>query len=293
MKNNQSKRISTFGSRVSSIISVGLVLLLLGLTAMALITGRNITDDVRRNIGFILKMDRDIPETTLNKAKQILSGAKYVETFVFSSSEDILASESALLGEDISELVEINPYASEFDVRLRPSYANPDSLQWILYDVRTIPGVSEVITESDVIETIDTNLRRVTSILLFIALALMLISFVLINNTVSLSIHSRRFLIHTMRLVGATGGFIRRPFVAAGCLYGLIAGVCASLVLAGLRWWASQIEPVAVESALPWWPAMTLILAGVMVLGVLLCLLASYAACSRQLRTSYDEMFHQ
>lgn len=291
MSQNRSKRISTFGSQLTSIVSVALVLLLLGVVGMAAITGRGLTDEVRRNIGFIVKMDRDAPESAINSTKQILGGAAYVERYVFSSADDIMAAESALLGEDISELIEVNPYCSEFDVKVRPAYANIDSINSIIYEVRTIPGVDEVITETDVIRNVDKFFRRISGILLLVAGVLLFISFVLINNTVSLSIYSRRFIIHTMRLVGATSGFIRRPFVLAGCRNGLIAGVAASGVLAGVRVWAAGVEPAATESALPWWPVMAAVFGAMIVLGILLCASASIFATSRQLRKSYDEMF--
>lgn len=291
MSQNRSKRISTFGSQVTSVVSVALVLLLLGIVALTALTGRALTDDVRRNLGFIVKMDRDAPEASLNTAKKILSGAPYVESYVFSSADDIMAAESRLLGEDISELVEINPYSSEFDVRVRPAYANIDSIASIVLEARTIPGVAEIITEADVIRGVDTTFRRVTAVLLAVAAVLLFISFVLINNTVSLSIYSRRFIIHTMRLVGATAGFIRRPFVLAGCRNGLVAGLAACAVLAALRFWAGEAEPALVAGALPWPTVMPAVFAGVTLLGILLCAAASLFATSRQLRTSYDEMF--
>ncbi|MDE6277873.1 MAG: permease-like cell division protein FtsX [Muribaculaceae bacterium] len=291
MSNKRSKRISTFGSQLTSIVSVSLVLLLLGIVAMTGLAGRGLTDEVRRNIGFIVKMERDAPEAAVNKAKKVLGGAPYVEHYVYSSADDIMASESALLGEDIAELVEINPYSSEFDVKVRPAYANIDSIERIVYEVRTIPGVEEVITEADVIHGVDTTFRRISGVLLAVAGVLLFISFVLINNTVSLSIYSRRFVIHTMRLVGATGGFIRRPFVLSGCRNGLIAGLIASAILAGLRFWTGNAEPGLIEHALPWWPMMAYVLGGTILSGVLVCAAASLFATSRQLRRTYDELF--
>lgn len=291
MRENRSKRISTFGSQLTSVVSVALVLLLLGFVAMAGLTGRGLTDEVRRNIGFIIKMERDIPEASLNTVKKVLGSAPYVERYVFSSADDIMAEESARLGEDIPELVEINPYGSEFDVRVRPAYANIDSINRIIFEARTLPGVEEIITEADVIRGVDTTFRRISGILLIVAGVLLIISFVLINNTVSLSIYSRRFIIHTMRLVGATGGFIRRPFVLAGARNGLVAGLCAAAILSCARAYIGRLEPEVTESSLPWWPSMIPVLGGVVVLGILLCATASFIATSRQLHSSYDEMF--
>lgn len=291
MSQTRSKRISTFGSQLTSIVSVALVLLLLGLVAMAGLTGRGLTDDVRRNIGFIIKMERDAPEASLNTVKKVLGGAPYVERYVFSSADDIMASESAALGEDISELVELNPYSSEYDVRVRPAYANIDSINAIIFEARTLPGVEEIITEADVIRGVDTTFKRVSGVLLAVAGVLLIISFVLINNTVSLSIYSRRFIIHTMRLVGATSGFIRRPFVLAGCRNGLLAGLVANGILACVRVYAGGLEPEITARSLPWWPIMSCVMASTVVLGIIVCAAASIFATSRQLRSTYDEMF--
>lgn len=291
MSQKRSKRISTFGSRLTSIVSVSLVLLLLGLVAMAGLAGRNLTDEVRRNIGFIIKMDRDASAAQLNTVKKVLGGAPYVERYVFSSADDIMARESSLLGEDIADLVEINPYSSEYDVRVRPQYANLDSINMIIFEVRTIPGVEEIITEADVIKGVDTTFRRISTVLLIVAAVLLFISFVLISNTVSLSIYSRRFVIHTMRLVGASPAFIRRPFIFAGCRSGLVAGICASLVIAGVRMYTATLEPGLMDGALPWWPVMAALFGALIAGGIILCALASLLATSRQLRSSYDEMF--
>ncbi|MDE6310331.1 MAG: permease-like cell division protein FtsX [Muribaculaceae bacterium] len=290
MKPVRSKHISTFGSQLTSIVSVTLVLLLLGLVALTGLTGRALTDDVRRNIGFIVRMHRDAPESSINNVKKALGSARYVEHYVYSSAEDILAGESAMLGEDISELVEINPFCSEFDVKVRPGYANGDSIDLIGTKLKALADVEEIITEADVIKNVDTTFRRVSGVLLIVAGVLLFISFVLINNTVSLAIYSRRFIIHTMRLVGATAGFIRRPFVLAGCRNGLIAGLLSCAVLAGVRVWAGEAEPMA-ASALPWLPVMVWVLAGTVLTGVAVCAVASLFATTRQLRQSYDEMF--
>lgn len=289
MASDKGKRISTFGSQLTSVISVTLVLLLLGIVAMIGITAQYMTDDVRRNLGFIVKMDRNSTKADTDKVKRTLSTARFVDSFVYSSADDILAQESALMGEDIAEYIQANPYSAEFDVKVRPEYARADSIELIAARVSALGGVEEILTETSIIEGIDSAMRRISTILLIVATALLLISFVLINNTVSLSIYSRRFLIYTMRLVGATTSFIRRPFVRAGAVNGLLAGAAAGVILVAIRCYAAAAEPGA-AAALDW-PMMAILLAGVLACGITICSLAAIAATNRHLRSSYDGLY--
>ena len=144
-------------------------------------------------------------------------------------------------------------------------------------------------TQATVVDSVNSFLNRLSVVLLAIAAALLVISFVLINNTVSLAVYSRRFIIHTMKLVGATGAFIRRPFLLAGAGTGAIAGVAAAAILAGIRAYGATFDPI-VDVLLPWW-TMAWLLAAVILAGVVICVLASIFATNRYLRADYDEMF--
>lgn len=289
MSTQHRKRISTFGSQLTSIISVSLVLLLLGITAMLGITAKYLTDDVRRNLGFIAKMNRSCEKSDIDNVKRVLADAPFVESFVYSSADDILAQESKYMGDNISEFVQANPYSAEFDIKVRPEYGRLDSIEAIADKVAALKGVEEILTESAIIEGVDTAMRRASTILLSVAAALLLISFVLINNTVNLSIYSRRFLIHTMKLVGATTAFIRRPFVVAGAVNGLISAAVAAVLLVLLRIYAASAEPMAAVALT--WTRMGILIAGVAVCGVVICSLAAIISTNRFLRSSYDEMY--
>lgn len=289
MDRKRSKQISTFGSRVTSVVSVALMLLLLGIVALTAIAARALTDDVRRNMGFIVRMDSEASDADINALKRSLADAAYVDSYVYSSADEVLEQESAYLGDDVRELIDENPYSAEFDVRLRAGAAKPDSIDAIAAAVGLLPGVDKVLTESALIRGVDATLRRITAVLLAVATALLLISVVLIRNTVSLSVYGRRFIIHAMKLVGATGGFIRRPFIAAGALNGLIAGVLASAALLPLRAYACTFDPV-IATALGWWP-MAAVGAAMCVAGVAVCAAAAAAATGSYLRSDYDDMF--
>lgn len=289
MREKKTRRISTLGSRITSLISVALVLVLLGLAVLLGVAGKNLTDDLRRNLGFYIKMERECPESQINILKQSLLASPAVNTVTFSSAEDILAAESEYLGEDVGAQLDANPYSAEFEVKVNPAYAVPDSIAALVQRYQAAQGVQEIITESAVIEGVDSTLRRIGAVLLVVAAIMLIVSTALINNTISLSIYARRFVIHTMKLVGATGGFIRRPFILAGLGSGLTAGLIASCFLAGCRIYAGTCDPM-IDSALPWeWVAAVGV--AVTLLGAIICVLTAFFATNRYLRASYDEMF--
>ena len=289
MAEKRSRRISTLGSRFTSLVSVALVLFMLGIAAMLGLVGKNLTDEVRRNLGFIIKMERELPDGPVNKLKQCLSADAAIERFTFSSADDILAQEEQYLGESVADLLDVNPFASEFDVKVCPAYSTPDSIAALVEDYYSAEGVREIVTESTVIEGVDHAVRRAGTIVLAVAGVLLIVSIALINNTVSLSIYGRRFVRHTMKLVGATGAFIRRPFIAAGALNGLLAGLIASAILWGVRFYCADLDP-AVDAALAVWP-MVIICIILIVAGIAISALTAAVATNRYLRASYDAMF--
>ncbi|MCM1066617.1 MAG: permease-like cell division protein FtsX [Muribaculaceae bacterium] len=289
MADPRSKRISTLGSRITSLVSVALVLILVGMAAMTGVAGKKLTDEVRRNLGFVIKMERDCSQASVDALKQTLLADPAVSLLTFNSAADIMAQESEYLGDDIQSLLDANPYSSEFDVKVKPAYAVPDSINALVATYGKAPEVAELVTESAVIEDVDAALARAGTILLISAAVLLLICIALINNTVSLSIYSRRFVIHTMKLVGATAAFIRRPFLTAAALNGLIAGAVASLVLFALKLYISSLDPLIAE-ALPA-DLLAVLCVALTLLGMAICVLTATFATNRYLSASYDEMF--
>ena len=289
MTQKRSHHISVFGSRATSVVSVALVLILIGLVALMTGAARVATDDLRRDLGFTVKMEHGASTTQLNNVKRYLAAAPFAETFVYAGADDILAQEAEIIGEDIMLLVDENPYGAEFDVRLRPAYACSDSISGIVERISTLQGVEDVLTDTGVIDSVNHNLTRLMWIMLAVAAALLVISFVLINNTVSLSVYSRRFIIHTMRLVGATAGFIRRPFIKAGAMNGLVAACVACGVLAAVQAWVMNSDP-ALATVLDW-RVSAMIYVALIILGMLICLLASAFATTRYLRSDIDDYY--
>ena len=240
-------------------------------------------------MGFIVKVQRDAAPDEINRLKQQLPEYPFTASAVYASPEQILHDESQYLGEDAAEMLDINPYNPEFDVKVTPAYASADSIEAIRHRLAADPAIDEIITAPSTITNVNFFVSRITWILLGIAGALLLISFVLINNTVYLAVYSRRFIIHTMKLVGATPGFIRRPFLLAGMASGVVAGTLAVAVLACSQFWLASLDPMF-EQAINW-PDLLMVSAGIMLTGILICTLASALATNRYMRQGYDEMF--
>ena len=289
MSKKDNTHISTFGSRATSVVSLTLTLVIFGLVALVVLSARNAAQTVRTNLIVLVKVDRTASAKDVNSLKKTFARAAYLQSHTYTSAESVLAQESELMGEDIAALLDENPYDAEFELHLRPAYANHDSINVLTRRISALPGVSEVTTDSQIVESTTVMLDKITLVMLCVAGALLLISFVLINNTVSLSIYSRRFTIHTMKLVGATPGFIRRPFIGAGVVNGLIAGVIASAILAALQFWGTDMD-ADLAATLPWRQT-AWIYGALPVAGLILCAISAWIASSLYLRRSYDRLF--
>lgn len=291
MKDKKSAKISTLGSQATSTVSVALVLIILGALAMIFTGARNAISGVRSAMTLTVRVVPGLQEYEINPVKQELSAAPYCTKFDYLSAEQVLAQESALMGDSTFALLDENPYNAEFAVHLAPAYVNTDSIAGVVARLQAMEMVEEVDVPMNVAGDVDHSLSRITLILLSVALALLVVSVVLINNTVSLSIYARRFIIHTMTLVGARRGFIRKPFVKAGALSGLIAGLIASAVVVGgyvyiLRTDAELAANVSENE-------LALIVAGLLVLGIAICALTALFATNRYLNKNYDQLFRK
>lgn len=287
-KKNQS-RIAGMGDRVTSTISVTLVLFILGLVAAINITFGTLDRALKEKMGFTVVLRDSVPSEEIGKLRQLCMSAPYVSDFKYLSPEEVLREEAGQEGPALVEMLGVNPYSPMFDIRVKQRWANVDSIKSLVDRWDTIEVVDEVSVNTDMVESLTRNARMFITVMLVIAAALLLISFVLINNTVRLTVYSRRFTIHTMRLVGATPGFIRRPFIISNLIQGVVAGMIASGLLGALIWWGKSWDS-ALEPLLPW-EATAVIFVGIVVIGMAICSLAAFFATNRYLRADYDEMF--
>lgn len=282
-------KISYVNANVTSIISVALVLLLLGIGAMLGLFARGATERIQASIGFDVSMSDTASDSQILAMKRALSAAPYTASVRYISKEEALSYWQQETGEDLMQVLGFNPLTAEFEVHVKPEYAVVDSLVAIEASLVDNPAVDVVQIHRDQVEAINRNISNIVAVLGVVALALLAISFALINNTVRLTVYSRRFLIYTMKLVGATPGFIRRPIVVSNIINGVIAALLASVLLsAGLFYieraeggWSALVTPVEVWC----------VFGGLVIIGSLLCAIGALFASNKYLRLGYDELF--
>lgn len=282
--------IPLFSTRLTATASVALVLLIAAIAAMAGIVARNLSDAVRESVGFTVVLRHDITASETSAVRDALQASPGIARIEYSSAQKVLERWQLDLDEDIEVLAGVNPFSPEFEVNVTAGYARPDSIDVIITPLASIPHIDEIITHTTVATELNATFDSLRIILLIIAGALLIISYVLISNTVRLAIYARRFDIHTMKLVGATPGFIRRPFLTANVVNGLAAGIIASVILTAILIYCHSLEPRIVDYITPVAYAATILatIAG----GIIICLIAALAATNKYLRQSYDEMFH-
>lgn len=277
------------GDRVTSTISVALVLFILGLVAAINITFGTLDKELKERMGFTVMLRDSVATAEVGQLRQLCANAPYISEYKYLSSEDVLKEETGNDGKELVEMLGVNPYSPMFDIRVKRDWANVDSINRLVQVWNGYPGVDEVTVNTDMVQNLTRNARLFITVMLAVAAALLLISFVLINNTVRLTVYSRRFTIHTMKLVGATPGFIRRPFIIANLIQGVVAGVVSSGLLAALIGWGKSWDP-GLSHLLPW-DAMAMIFVGILIVGMAICSLAALFATNRYLRADYDDMF--
>lgn len=280
-----------FSTRATATVSVALVLFILGIASIVGIATHRVTETIKENIGFVVLFNEDVTASDIAAVKNQLKAHPGVAKCEYSSPEVVLERWQKMVGEgeDICMLADVNPFVGEMDVHVTSKYALSDSINVIIAPLILMPQISDIKVHTEMIGRINSTLRSVTLGLFIVAVALLVISFVLIFNTVRLSVYARRFIIHTMKLVGATPGFIRRPFLVDNVVNGIVASMIAIAGLSLLVYYCRALD-LSVASVLDW-SILAPVFAGVVIVGVLLCLVASIFATNRYLRLSYDEMF--
>lgn len=288
---NEKRHISFLNARVTSTISISLVLFILGVIVLMSILGTQLTRYVKENMGFSVVLKDSAPAHGVENIKKELNSAPYVRAVQFISKEDALRELELELGENPEDLLGFNPLQSSIEVKLVAEYADPDSLAWIEKNIRAYEAtVSDVICQKDVIQIINDNIRKAEYILLLLSVVLMVISFALISNTIRLMAYSKRFLIHTMKLVGATPGFIRRPFIVSNIVGGIVAAFIAMALLSGCAFYlVNEFENL---STLINMVTLSQVFAIVILLGVVLTAVSAYFAVNRYISMDREELYY-
>jgi len=220
-------------SSVTTVISLSLVLFLLGLLGLLVLSAEKVSEHIKENIGFQIYLKDEAKEVDISRLQKSLDARPYVKSTEYISKEKALEIYKSELGEDFMPLTGYNPLPASIDLRLKADYANNDSIAWIKNEVLADKIVQEFDYRENLVFKINNNVKTISFYFgIFIAL-LMVIAVALINNTIRLAIYSKRFLIRTMQLVGATRLFISRPFILSGILQGIFGGLLAIVLLIG------------------------------------------------------------
>lgn len=270
-------------------ISTAMVLILLGMVVFSVLTAKNLSTYVKENLTVTVMLAEDMTNPEALRMCRELQGRPYVSSLSFVSKEEVLEEQKKELGVDPSEFAGTNPYTSSIELRLAADYANQDSLKWISAELKKNSQVQELEYPLDLINDVNRTLNKTNIVLLVLAVLLSIVSFSLINNSVKLGIYARRFSIHTMKLVGASWGFIRRPFMRRAFYIGVCAALIAILVLGVGVYMLYTYEPgvLAVITR----EVMIITAAAVLVFGILITLICSYFSVNRFLKMKAGELY--
>ena len=280
------------GSYAMSLVSIMLVLFLLGAFAIFMMHARKLSNHVKENIGFEIVMNSDVKEANILRLQKELDAMPAIKSTEYITKDEAISRLSEDLGEDFLEWLgpEENPLLPSVDVRFHAAYANSDSIAKVETLILDNPDVKEVYYQKSLVDLINKNLRKIAIVLMVVSLALLLIAIALIRNTIRLSIYSKRFLVRSMQLVGATESFIRRPFLKQGVSQGFFGGLLADLLLVGILYWVSKRVPdltLVQDTAV-----IVCILVGIIILGVLLAWFSTRAALDKFLKADLDKLYN-
>lgn len=230
-------------SSLTVIVSLSLVLFMLALMGWIMINANQLTRHFKENIGFQIYLKDNAATADVEKFRKDLDAAPYVKTAIYKSKEEAAEEMKKETGDDFIDFLGFNPLPTSLNVNLKAEYANEDSVAWIEKELSSSRIVREIVYQKALIENVNDNARKIAGMILVFTVLLIIVALALINNTIRLSIYSKRFLIRTMYLVGATQAFIRKPFILKGIRNGLISGVMAMILLSIFIYFITRYIP--------------------------------------------------
>lgn len=276
---------------LSSVISISLVLLLVGVAAMLLVNARSVSDYFKENMQVTVMMKQNVTdEAAMDYQNSILDGKRFIKKSVFVSKEQGQREMADMLGEDFLEVFETSPIPVSIDITLKAEYVSADSLEVVRREIAASPLVDEVVYQRSLVDALNANLNKISAVLgVFIAL-LLFISFVLINNTVRLNVYARRFTIHTMKLVGATRSFIRAPFLVQAAFQGVFAAFIAIIALIVMMYFMrSEFQQLFEIFRLD---LLLTVIGIVLASGLAICLISTWFVVNKLVSLKKDELYY-
>lgn len=292
MSERSSSKRRVAGSYAMSLMSITLVLFLIGAFAIFMMHAQKLSNHVKENLGFEIVMNSDVKEANILRLQKELDAMPAVKSTEYITKEEAISRLSEDLGEDFLQWLgnEANPLLPSIDVRFHAAYANSDSIAVIESQLLENTDIKEVYYQKSLIDLINNNIRKIAIVLMIVSLALLFIAIALIRNTIRLSIYSKRFLVRSMQLVGATESFIRRPFLKQGVSQGFFGGLLADLFLVGILYWISKRVPdlILIQDMY----VICAILLAVIVLGMVLAWFSTRAALDKFLKADLDKLYN-
>ncbi len=279
----------TSKSYFSVVISISLVLFMLGITGLLVLKAKSISETVKENIGITVYLRDDVKDADVKRLQKSLDASRFVKTTEFVSKEEAAAILQEDLGEEFVDFLGYNPLSSSIDIKMKAEYAHPDSIAWIEADLLENPKIRDVAYHKDLLSAVNENIRKITIVLVGFSIMLLFVAVALINSTIRLAIYSRRFIIRSMQLVGATSGFITRPFVMRSMINGLY-GALISIVLIALVVYSAQnqmpelfeVDDIKIYA---------IVIAGVVGLGLIISWFSTTLAVRRYLKLKTDQLY--
>lgn len=274
---------------ISVYISTMLVLLLLGVMGILFIGAKSISKSVKENILVTIILSNSLEESEILTLKKSIDNDRRILKSSYISKEEALAEETEALKANPAEILGYNPYEASIELTMKPEFSNSVELDNLKQTLIKKRGIKEIIYQRDLVDTINSNIQRAGFMLLALLVMLTLISWSLIGNLVRLSIYSKRFLLHTMKLVGATWSFICRPFIVKNMWIGFLSGIIANLLLSAGLYILSHSEP-GIMSILPM-DGLIAVGVGITLLGMTICMLCAFLSVRRFLRMRKNDLY--
>lgn len=288
----EEKRKKQFGVgniHITSTLSMSMVLFMIGMVILLIFVAREMSTRLRENISMSLILRDEISSTDLTRIQQYLDNSPFARENKYISKEDALKEHITSLGEDPSKFLGFNPLMASIEVKLYADYATVDSVENIETKLRKFNSIERIAYQKDIVAMVNDNIARISFVLLGFAIVLLLISVALINNTIKVSIYANRFLINTMKLVGATPWFIRKPYIIRGMINGFLASLISLAMLGGLMYYIAGETDINLFSLSA--GTLAAVATIVIILGQVLTASSSYFAVGRYLRMKTNDMY--
>ena len=286
-ENFQKRRLR--GSYISVILSVSLVLFTLGLLGLVMLYAQKLSTQVKENIGFTIYLEDDVKDADVQRLQKAIDISPYALTTEYISKDDAVDLLKEDLGEDFMQYLDYNPLLASIEVKLNANYAHPDSLAVIKAQLSRSSKIKEISYEESLVKIVQENIQRIGALMGGFSLLLLIVAIALINNSIRLSIYSKRFLIKSMQLVGATQGFIRKPFVQRGIVHGIYSALIAILLIMGLMYYSQQYLPDLIQ--IQDIEILAYLFVIVLVLGIVISWVSTSLAVRKFIRTRSDKLY--